>query len=946
MFSTSYAYLFLIVMRSITFRLFFLFLIFCVPAFSQEVRPIVLGAPIEREIKGGETHSFAVEIGAGQTARVEIEQKGVDVALSAFSLDGKQFLTSESPSGVLGSDLILVTATDSGTYRVNVMPSDPRAALGKYVIKLAEIRSTTSEDIAINEASLKITKVADEATVLRQNGTRDGRRKAIEKFQEVIELSRIKKDKIWEVVALITTGLLYEQLGEIQRSLDFYLSGLALAREVGSRQYQGSAINNLAVGYLTLGEYETSVSYLTQALTLQTESGNRRGQGVVFNNLGTAYLMLGALPRSEEFYRQALLVRREVKDERGEGFALNNLGQLFLQSGDQSQAREFLEQALTLRKRISDKQGEAVTLRNLGKLAFKNSNYSEASKFFSQSNKLSNELGDRRVEAETFYWLAAIEAKSGDASKGVELIERGLGIIEQIRGEIINPQLRAGYFSTVPQYYELYADLLVSRGSKSNDERDIALALQVSERARARTLVELLQEARIDIKKGENEKALDELQETLNAKYRDRTTLLSGKPTAEQIEKAAAEINSLNAEVERLQVKIRRENPAYADITYGSALSSSEIRELLDDKTVLLEYKLGDTRSFVWLVTRESVRVFPLPSRKEIEATATQYYISVSSGNAGKADVERLGKDLDQILLGSVAPLIRKNRVVIVADGVLQYIPFSAMPSLGSNETVGLPSAGVLAELRRTTIDRQPTTKKVAIFGDPVFEPNDSRLANSKAGLKERPASVGKALRDFNPGTELSRLLASRLEAKAIASLFPPDQVKVNLDFEANIRSVQGNALKQFNIIHFATHGLVDTQRPESSSLIFSLFDHDGKSIDGFMRLKQIYDMDLSSDLVVLSACQTALGKDVRGEGLIGLTRGFMFAGAPRVVASLWKVDDSATAKFMKRFYRGLVKDKLTAAASLKKAQNELKAIPRFQYPYYWAGFTLQGDWR
>ncbi len=920
-----------------------LFLSLCAAA---QVTKLQLNAATERTIKGGEVNSFTVAIAAGQTARVEIEQKGVDVALTASLPNGEIFLTSESPSGVLGSDLILVTARETGTYRVNVTPSDPRAAAGKYTIKLAEIRATTNEDREINAAAAKITKVADEATVFRQNGTRDGRRKAIDKFKEVIELSRIKKDKIWEVVALITTGLLYEQLGEVQLSLDYYLKGLALAREAGNRQYEGSAINNLAVGYLTLGEYDTSVSYLTQALAIQTEAGNRRGQGVVHNNLGTAHLLLGNPVRSEEYYRQALAIRREVKDERGEGFALNNLGQVFIQSGDYPSARDFLEQALTLRKRIADKQGEAVTLRNLGKLLYKIGNDKEADTYLKQALKLSNELGDRRVEADTYFWLASIEARSGDVSKGIEYIEKGLGMIEQIRGEIINPQLRTGYLSTVPQYYELYADLLVSRAQKNNDEKDISLALQVSERARARTLVELLQEARIDIKKGSDEKKLDELQETLNAKYRDRTTLLAGKPNAEQTAKITAEINALDSEVVDLQIKIRRENPAYADLTYGSALSAAETRGLLDDKTVLLEYKLGDTRSLLWLVTKDLVRVFVLPSRKEIETIAADYYKAVSTGRGGNAEVAKLEKDLDRVLLGQVKSAIGKDRVAVVADGMLQLIPFSAMPSLVANEIVGLPSAGVLAELRRTAVDRKAGSQNLTIFADPVFEPNDSRLAAAKDLSKEKPAAVGRVLRDFNFGSELPRLLASRTEAREIASMFPQGQAKINLDFDANVDGIVGDRLSGSSIIHFATHGLVDTQRPESSSLVLSLYSKDGKPRDGFIRLKDIYDLKLSSDLVVLSACQTALGRDVRGEGLIGMTRGFMFAGAPRVVASLWKVDDAATAEFMKRFYRALIKEKLPAAASLKKAQNELKMIPRFRYPFYWAGFTLQGDWR
>lgn len=915
---------------------------------AQTPTPIALGLnkPVENQIKGGESIFYTVRLSSNETARIEVEQKGVDIALAAYKPDGTRFIESESPSGVLGNDLILVTSVEEGEHKIEVTPSDPKAALGKFVIKLAELRPTVPKDHEINAVSKKITKAGDDANVLRQKGTIEGRKQALEKFKEIIELSKIKQDKIWELVAILSSGLVYEQVGEAQNALDQYLRGLTLAREVGNRQYEGSAINNLAVINLSLGDYETSISYLTQALALQQQTGNRRGQGVVFNNLGTAYLLLENPSRSEEFYRKALDVRREVKDERGEGFALNNLGQVFLHTGDHARAREFLDQALVLRRKITDKQGEAVTLRNLGKLLYKTGNDKESETHLKQARILCNELGDRRVEADTYYWLAALEARSGNTTKSIEYIEKGLGIIEQIRGEIINPQLRTGYFSTVPQFFELYISLLVARAQKNNDERDVSLSLQVSERARARTLVELLREARINIKKGSDEKTLDEKQDALNTKHRERTTMLAGKPTVEQVAKTTADINALALDIENLQIKIRRENPAYADLAYGSALSAIEIQELLDDETALVEFKLGDTNSFAWFVTRNSISVSTLPARREIESAATDYYKAVAGGNGVNGEVGQLEKRLDKMLFGQIGGLSGKKRIAIVADGVLNLMPYSALPSLSKHETVGLPSAGVLSELRRSSLARKPSEKTIAIFADPVFEPSDSRLANVKEITKVRSQAVDKVLRDFDLGNELPRLFSSRAEARAIASLVPADQSSVKLDFDASVENVSSGEIGKFRLIHFATHGLLDTQRPESSSLAFSFFDKTGKPREGLMRLKDVFDLELNSDLVVLSACQTALGKEVRGEGLIGLTRGFMFAGTPRVVASLWKVDDAATAEFMKRFYRSLLKEKLTAASAMKKAQNELKAIPRFRYPFYWAGFTLQGDWR
>jgi len=918
-----------------------------VSSYSQTTTILLpVGVTIDSQAKGGDTLSFSVELAAGQTARVEIEQNGVDVALAAYKPTGERYIETESPSGVLGNDLILVTADSTGIYKIDVTPSDPRATIGKFKIKLSEIRPTTETDHKINAAAKRITKAADEATVLRQNGTREGRRAAIAKFAEVIELSRQKQDKIWEVVALVTTGLLYEQLGEVQRSLDFYSRGLELARAVGNKQYEGSAINNLAVAYLALAEYETSVSYLSQAMELQTAAGNRRGQGVVYNNLGTAHLMLGNVQRSEEHYKQALAIRREVKDERGEGFALNNLGQVYLESGDFTKAKEFFALAIALRKRITDRQGEAVTERNLGKLMVKTGEYEIAVPHLTRAKELSEQLGDRRVQADTLFWLATIDAKLGKIDEAIERIELGLGIIEQIRGEIVNPQLRTGYFSTVPQFYELYASLLVQRGQAKNDPADIDLSFQVSERARARTLVEILQEARIDLEKGADAKALDELQETLNGKYRDKTTLLAGKHTPEQLAKLTGEINKLTQDVEALQVKIRRENPRYADITLGSVRSTSEIRELLDDGTVLLEYKLGDERSFVWTVTKDKVSVHILPAREKIESAARAYYAAVSSPNkAVQSNASQHQTTLDNMLLGPVSASIGKNRIAIVGDGVLQFLPFSAMPRAAANEVITLPSAGVLAELREDAKPRTQSVKNAIVFADPIFEAADSRL-KTKLSSTEKPASLARILRDVVPGQELPRLISSRQEARDIQTLLTSNSSTVKLDFDASLDGVVNTDLRRYRYIHFATHGLLNTKEPRFSGLVFSLFDVNGKPKPGFMQLEDIYDLKLDADLVVLSACQTALGKDVRGEGLIGLTRGFMYAGSKQVLASLWKVDDAATAEFMRRFYRAMITDKLPSVAALKRTQSEMKAIPRFKAPFYWAGFTLQGDWK
>ncbi|HEY0429807.1 MAG TPA: CHAT domain-containing protein [Pyrinomonadaceae bacterium] len=934
------------------------------PVFAQNTnnQKLVLSQTVEREIKGGDIQFYTVNLAAGQTARVEIAQKGIDVFLTAYNPNGEKFIETDSPAGFSGKDLILVTAREAGEYKIAVEPTDEQADAGKYEIKLAEIRPTVAEDNQINEAATKIRQLAGQAEILRVKPTREERRQAADIYGQIIELSAVKKDKIWETVALAEMGEIFRQTGEMQKAVELEERSLMLAREVGNREHEGTALNNLGVDYKELGDYEKGILYLTQALDIQRETSDKRGEAIVLNNLGGCYLLGGDLAKAEALYEQSIVLRRLFKDRRGEGNVLNNLGQVYARGDNPRKAVEYLEQALSIRRELGDKTGEAITLRNLATSFRALGEQAKAVEYYEQANALAKKLGDRRVEAESAYGLALAERGQGNLQKAIETVESGLALIEQVRGEIVNPELRVTYFASVLQYYELYTDLLVARYEKEKNEADLALALQTSERARTRSLVELLQEARINIKQGVDRKLVEQaqdLQEKLNLRYRQRTAALARNSTAEQIAKITDDINTLTIELETVQVKIRRDNPRYADLTQGAILSAKEIQTLLDDETVLLEYKLGATRSFLWLVTKDSINIYTLPSRVEIEKTARSFYDSITATRDKTAQTTQLSSDLSRILLAPAAAKIQNKRLAIVADGVLQFIPFAALASPNSkagnpkflieeNEIVALPSASVLAEHRQNSGKREAPENTIAIFADPVFEAGDTRLASVSKNTKaaEKTSEMSKVLRDFNFGESLPRLLSSRIEAKNISVFAPKNQTNLNIDFDASRENVLRANLSSYRILHFATHGFLDNVHPESSGLVLSLYDKNGKAQDGFLSLNQIYNLDLNSDLVVLSACQTALGKDVRGEGLIGLTRGFMYAGARRVVASLWKVDDAATAEFMRRFYQKLLQKKLSAVAALRETQIEMKQIPRFLLPYFWAGFTLQGEWK
>jgi CHAT domain-containing protein len=325
------------------------------------------------------------------------------------------------------------------------------------------------------------------------------------------------------------------------------------------------------------------------------------------------------------------------------------------------------------------------------------------------------------------------------------------------------------------------------------------------------------------------------------------------------------------------------------------------------------------------------------------------------------------------MLLGPVEKELGTKRLVVAAQGLLQFIPFGLLPApapnaatrpllIAEHEIVSVPSASTLALLRREVSGRRSAPKSIAVLADPVFSRDDERVGStdgrleaapsaiSPAGFKERPGSQAASGRSANeeaaPGY-FQRLFISRWEAQRITSLVPAGDSLQVLDFAVTREVAESPDLAQYRIIHFATHSIIDNVHPELSGIVLSLVDEHGRARDGFLRAYDIFNLKFPAELIVLSACRTGLGKDVEGEGLVGITRSFMYAGAPRVVVSLWAVNDKATSELMVRFYRRMLgPEHLSPAAALRMAQLEMSKDKRWQSPYFWGAFTLQGEWR
>jgi len=816
------------------------------------------------------------------------------------------------------------------------------------------------------------------------------KQKALDYYDQALPLQRAVGDRRSEAATLTSIGGVYDSLGEKQKALGYHNQALPLRRAVGDRGGEAVTLTSIGLVYDSLGEWQKALDYYSKALTLNRAVGDRRGEAVTLNNIGAAYNLLGEKQKALDYHNQALPLRQAVGDRRGEAATLNNIGAIYYSLAEKTpgyygQALEYYNQALPLEKAVGDRRAEAGTLTNIGVVYDSLGEKQKALEYVNLALQLFRDVSDRVNEAIALYHIARIERQSGDLIKARSDVESALAIIESLRAKVDIHELRASYFATVQNYYGFYIDLLMHLHKLRPSAGFDAAALNACERARARSLLELLIEARADIRRGVDKSLLEReraLQQLLNAKSERRIRLLSGKYPPEQADAAAKEIDALTTELQNAQAQIRATSPGYAALVQPSPLSLGAIQRQLDPDTVLLEYSLGNERSFLWAVTQTTLSSFELPKRAEIESKARAVYNLLTArhrrekGELPGAWQKRVAEaearyaedsaELSRMLLGPVARRLGGKRLLIVADGALLYLPFAALPLpkaggkgaplIIEHEVVNLPSASTIAVLRRELGGRKAAPLTVAALGDPVFSPDDPRVSSARE-WRESSASdssivtddIARALRDVDaPETavNLSPLPFTRREATSIIKLIPQRQGLLALGFDANKATATSPDLSQYRIVHFATHGLIDSLRPELSGIVLSLVDKQGKPQDGFLRLHEIYNLNLPAELIVLSSCRTGLGAEIKGEGLVGLTRGFMYAGAARLVASQWKVDDEATAELMERFYPKILKEGERPAAALRAAQIEMWRQKDWKSPFYWAAFAFQGEWR
>ena len=885
--------------------------------------------------------------------------------------------------------------------------------------------------LALNKKHLATAILIDIATL---NNTFGKPHKAIEVLQQAISIAQSVNHKLGLSVAYTNLGVAYRNLGENYKAVEYQKRALDLRREMDDMENSGVLSLNMGVAYGTIGETQQALDHFEDALKLLRERKDKKGQAFTLMSMGREYINLGDRATAIQLYQQGLGLTQELNDIRAEANILLALATT-QQEDDPQQALTNLEKALRLSRQIGDRRSEANTLSALGQFHLNQSKTAEAEQFFSQSLKIgesaSNTLmvvealngltqvylaiqkysearssvnrglglvqtqGNEMLEAQFFYYLAKVESSEKNLEKSKAAIEKALQLVESTRVNVRNQNLRTSFFGKTQGYYHFYIQLLMKLHLANPTTGYDRQAFQVNERARARSLLDTLTETRARIRQGVNPELLAQertLQQNLADQSERLTRLTNGKAPGEAQAEARKSVDALVLQYEMLLSKIRQQSPRYAALTQPEPLTLEAVQKrVLEPGSLLLEYSLGDDQSFVWAISPTQVFWYELPGQELIETAVNKVRNLLLTRNQlpahllrdqrgdrikqAEQELSTAAAELSNLILAPVATHLGTNRLLIVADGVLQYIPFAVLPEptgkgmasdkatplVVRHELVSLPSASTLAVLRAETPTKPKADpgKLVAVFADPVFDVEDPRFQH----LMKRDPLVAEnpppnrvetvemnRLRQLTPVVKsdekisIPRLPFTRQEATEIRTLATSARTALFLDFAASHNKVTTADIGKYQYLHFATHGLLDTEHPEFSALVLSLVDEKGNRQKGFLRMMEVYNLDLAAQLVVLSACETGLGKNIRGEGLIGLTRGFMYAGAPSVVVSLWSVSDQGTSELMKRFYRGLLTEKLRPAAALRKAQIELMSQKAWSSPFYWAPFIVQGE--
>lgn len=832
--------------------------------------------------------------------------------------------------------------------------------------------------------------------------------------EKALKLFREAGDKEGEAEILIELAYSYIINNDRIRGRDSALKAVEISKETGNLRSQTFALIVLGDAHQRMGEWQSAVKYFLEAEKLFPENLDLFEKAVLNNRLGFYNLAYNELNQAKKYFQKSFELYDKIGNSEGRSELLTELGQIAVRQKNYEEAMRCFDQSREIAEKANDPIALGVLDLKIGDTYFERGDYSLAEKYYLNSLDHYKKLGityrtaevqerlglvfekkneyqkarekyllalgmNRKIlskfaQAQTLFNLARLDNLQNRMESALGNIREAIKLTESSQGETANSQLKRSFFSDVFDRYELYINLLMKARRRFPTENYAIEALQAAEKSRARVILEniSLSEANFTTDAdAETVKREKEIRVLMNAKADELTDLLSQNVDKSEIEKLDNEIDELDHELEEIKARLKQESPVYSAIKNPTPFDVAEFQKnILDEKSLLLEFSFGEEESYLWLIGKMETGVFVLPARGRIEAKiqtlrellSAREMIKDESIETYQARIAQADKDywiaakeLSRDLFGQVADKFAENRLIIVPDGKLKYFPVSALPLpdaeseepiLLSHEVVYEPSASTLFIL--TNNKNQLPTKDLLVFSDPVFSENDPRIL-TKEKTEENSNSetiLTEKYRFAESLNTLERLEASKKEADSIVNIIGASNTDNFSGFSANRERLFNTQIGNYKIIHFATHGLLNEERPELSGIVLSRFNEQGQKLEEFVRLQDIYGLKLNSDLVVLSACETGIGKEIRGDGLMSLNNAFLQVGAKSVMSSLWKVEDGATLELMKNFYAFMANENITPSKALQKAKIKMRRDERYKSPFYWAAFTVQGNFR
>ncbi len=839
--------------------------------------------------------------------------------------------------------------------------------------------------------------------------------KALEYYEEALRLAKEMENKEGIAVCLNSIGLIYESKGELDRALGYCEEALKLAREIPDKEGIANCLNSIGGISLVKGDLDKALEYFEEVLKLAKEMEHKVVIVVSLNAIGEIYREKGEHDKALENYKQALKLAQEIPYKKGIAAYLNNIGTIYHAKGELDKALEYYEEALRLGKEMENKVLITACLNNIGEIYREKGEHDKALENYKQALKLAQEVPYKKGIATSFNNIGLIYNAKGELDKALGYYQQALvsvstglvltkddpfpnpeldkilypdgayvtlanksylfeekarnvkkkdsirfltqayqsfklsiKILEGMRAKFKAEETKMGFIKERVGIYEGIIGILLKMHSLESDRGYDQQAFWYAEKGKARALVEMLEEAKVEFKEGVEPELLKKEKGIVQSLSFIQTQIEEGlekKGTdSPEIKILLRQKLKLEERLQALEREIKKKSPKYASIRYPEPITVKDIQErLLDKDTVVLEYSLGVEGSFLWVIGKGFFKVYSLPKYEDIVYKGVEFFSTLLDPTSDSIKKHfQLGWELyhDLILPAERDGLLKGKRLVIVPEDILYYLPFEALISKKIKEN------GILT--RDSYKDISYLFKGYSISYTQSVSVLDvlRKERQAKKEIKDRKELLAVGISRFKD-PESTPLYYSRIEVERITGLYKKGAT-IYLDEEATEARIKEEVLDRYKRIHISTHGHL-RKESEYSGLVF--YSGGNKEEDGFLRTVEIFNLKLNADLVVLSACQTGLGEMVRGEGIVGLTRAFMYAGTSSIIVSLWNVADKSTAMLMERFYsnleQGLPKDEALKRAKLELMNcwdiDEYGQVRYFNHPFYWAPFVLMG---